>query len=177
MSRLWRDSISVSLSRDGLRQLRIAYRGVLALETSQLPPPVTSNSTSTQNDTQHVPPVTRLLQVTDGRRVVQTVVQGMAMTDCRTSRDPEDVLSVLDQYLRNHPRDSILGDVFAAYDSGDLSALFNITGVDFRFELQADPEKAEERSAVRMVDLPRHQVSASGSPRFEFHISPDKHAD
>ena len=101
------DVVSVRLGRDGLRELRISFRGVLVLETSRVP----------RRNTQDVQHAVRLLQVTDGRRVVQTVKEGEVTRDCIVSRDAWHVLHFLDQYLHGAPRHAHHGDVLAAYSN------------------------------------------------------------
>lgn len=100
-----RDVVSVRLGRDGLRELRISFRGVLVLETSSVP----------RRNTQDVQHAVRLLQVTDGRRVVQTVKEGEVTRDCSVSREAWQVLQFLDQYLQGAPKHPRRGDVLAAY--------------------------------------------------------------
>ena len=127
--------ISLRYNTHGEKELRIAYNNILSLET-------------TFSLSKHSDLVVVMRQITDGRKLVQSVYQGGDIKECDHSKDPAQILDFV--------ADFILPDIFS-YDEqfGDVFQSYGLTNVSYNHDVALEYFKRRDvlKEFTSMVDM------------------------
>lgn len=101
--------VNVIVKKD-MREVRVAFKGVLAMETVAF-----------QNSSYEM----HFRQITNGKDLIQLVLQNGIIKDCEYSDDPKEVLEFVGEFSKSDdvfkPRTTEEGNAFRLYQSGDVS--------------------------------------------------------